>query len=206
MDAKSSDLCKHIRSELDSLEPWQQTVLVMIYESGKGEASRWFRYWQVLPSRVDHILINWSQKELKELQGCSVLNRIGKEETDRAFAERILPMIKRYPNLFGIYAKQFKSPDANAFILELAHSLAGVMMAYAFDVEEDSFLLSDSDSGDSLQEYEDDDEVKTIKGMVPLADMLNASGAKHNVSPLMVYIDSMLLTFARPVSAMGNVR
>ena len=206
MDPKSSDLRKYIQSELDSLDPWQQTVMVMIYESGKGEESHWFRYWQVLPSRVEHILINWSHKELKELQGCSVLSRIGKEETDRAFAEHIIPIVKKYPDLFGIYANRFKSPDANILILELAHNLAGVMMAYAFDVEEDPFLLSDSDSGDSLKEFEDDDEVKIIKGMVPLADMLNASGAKHNVSPLLVWTEGMILTFSRPVSAMGNVR
>ena len=181
MDAKTSDLRKRIPAELNSLEPWQQVVLVMIYESGKGESSRWYPYLRVLPQRIEHILINWSDEELKELQGSSVLGKIGKEDASRALEAQMLAVVKKHPDIFGVYADGFRGPNAKTCLLELAHNMAGVMMAYAFDVEEDSFLLSENDTDDLLTEYQDEEE-NIIKGMVPLADILNASGAKHNVS------------------------
>lgn len=182
MDVKTSDLREHIPTELSRLESWQQTVLVMIYESGKGESSLWYPYWQILPDRIDNILINWSDEELRELQGSAVLNRVGKEEANQALETFMLPVVKKHADLFGTYADAFKGSSAKEFLLDLANRRAGLMMASAFDVEEDSFLHSDSRSGDSSSDEDDEGEEHSLKGMVPLADMLNASGAKHNVS------------------------
>ena len=205
MDAKSSNLRRHISSQLKALEPWQQIVLVMIYEFGKGEGSRWYPYLQVLPDRIDHVLVNWSDEELRELQGSAVLAKIGKEDASRELEATILPVVIEHPDLFGTYAEVFKSTEAKNFLLDLAHRMAGVMMAYAFDLEEDAFLISESDSGDSLREGDDDDIISILKGMVPLADMLNASGPKHNVSSSMRRPTTLQAYYCRPASAMVSV-
>ena len=180
MDARTSDLRKHIKDELRSLEPWQQMVLIMIYESGKGEGSRWYPYFQVLPERADDILMNWSDEELRELQGSAVLGRVGKHDVDAQFEKAILPILAKNHDLFGAFAEDFKGPHASKFSLELCHRLSGIMMAYAFDVEDDFWV--ESENGDIADAFEEDEDEDFVKGMIPLADMLNASGAKNNVS------------------------
>ena len=181
MDAKSSDLRQHIAPDLKALEPWLQTVLVMIYESGKARDSKWYPYLEVLPHNIDHLLINWSDEELAELQGSAIRARVGKEEADREVEKCLLPIVMRHPDVFGTHAKDFKSSDCKNHIMKLAHQMASVMMAYAFDVRHWAFLISNSDSSESVLEDEEEED-EPAKGMVPLADMLNASGPKHNVS------------------------
>ena len=187
MDARTSDLKKYIPTELKSLDTWQQITLVMIYESGKGEESFWYLYWKVLPKRVDNILMNWSEEELDKLKGSTVLNKIGKEQTNKDIEKHMLPVVKRHADIFGAYAEGFKGENALAFLLDVAHRMAGIMMAYAFDVAEEFFELFDGEPRQNNEEPEDEfeeDDEHFMKGMVPLADMLNASGPKNNVRKL----------------------
>ncbi|KAK5004156.1 Ribosomal lysine N-methyltransferase 4, partial [Cryomyces antarcticus] len=52
---------------LDGLGPWVSLILVMMYEYLKGPESRWWPYFDVLPSKFDTLMF-WSSDELDELQ------------------------------------------------------------------------------------------------------------------------------------------
>jgi N-lysine methyltransferase SETD6 len=164
-----------LREELTDLDPWLQLVLVMIYESGKGNSSEWYPYLDILPREFD-TLVYWSDSELRELQGSAVLQKIGKASADLVFTESLLELARKNPQLFGEYAPRLASADARVFLLETAHRMATLVMAYAFDLEKD-------EHGEQADEFGfvSDEEDDPPKGMVPLADMLNADGDKNNV-------------------------
>ena len=148
-------------------------VLVMIYESGLGGKSAWWPYLRLLPTNFD-TLVYWLPSELAELQGSAVLKKIGKEGADESFRTVLLPLVSSHMDLFGEYASALGGPEKEATLLQVAHRMATLVMAYAFDLEEE---VRTRDGEDSLI-----DEASQPKAMVPLADMLNADGDKNNVS------------------------
>ena len=117
----------------------------------------------------------WSDTELAELQGSSVVSKIGKAAADEAFIKTLLPLATKYADLFGIYAADFKALNSKELFLPVAHRMATLIMAYAFDLENEENAKPDDDG------FVSDDEGNLSKGMVPLADMLNANGTKVNV-------------------------
>ena len=148
-------------------------VLVMIYESGQKENSTWWPYFNILPEELD-TLMHWTPNELAELQGSAVVKKIGKKEADAAIIKQLLPIVQKQSTLFGDYATAFTGVHAEAQFLKVAHRMATIIMAYAFDLEEDRVN----------EDWQDDiSEVPSLpKAMVPLADLLNADGDKNNVS------------------------
>ena len=117
----------------------------------------------------------WSDTELAELQGSSVVSKIGKASADETFVKTLLPLARKYADLFGIYAADFKALNSQELFLPVAHRMATLIMAYAFDLENEENAKPDDDG------FVSDDEGNLSKGMVPLADMLNANGTKVNV-------------------------
>ncbi|MCJ1247206.1 hypothetical protein MMC30_004420 [Trapelia coarctata] len=174
LSASSSDLKEQIPNELAVLDPWLSLVLVMIYESSKGRASRWWQYWEVLPHEFD-TLVYWSPTQLAELQGSAVVSKIGKEDADKAFIASLLLLATKHAELFGAYATTLADPDAERGFLTLAHRMASLIMAYAFDIEGEEKAEEADENG-----FLSDDEENPPKGMVPLADMLNANGDRNN--------------------------
>lgn len=68
--------------------------------------------------------------------------------------------------------------DAIDNLLDAAHRMGSIIMSYSFDLEvvgEKKGSDEDSDSDD------EDEEGKFYKGMVPMADMLNADADRNNV-------------------------
>ena len=164
---------------LEHLDAWNSLVLVMIYEDGLATKSKWWPYLNILPREFD-TLIYWSPEELAELQGSAVLDKIGKKDADMSFKKSLLPTVIRDAELFGQHAQAFAGPDAEIALLELAHRMATVIMAYGFDLESGSTSSSeygedDGADGSSQCAYE------LNKGMVPLADLFNADGDLNNV-------------------------
>jgi N-lysine methyltransferase SETD6 len=64
-------------------------------------------------------------------------------------------------------------------IIALAHRMGSTIMAYAFDLEK---VTGEEIEGDDEGFVSDDDDVTMPKGMVPLADMLNADADRNNVA------------------------
>lgn len=175
LNVETSRLQKLLPQELQNLDEWLSLVLVLIYEYGQGEQPAWRPYLDILPARFDTLAF-WTPQELEELQGSAVVKKIGREEADETFKSRLLPIVTVHPDIFGDYAPAFRGPHAESVLLELAHRTATLIMAYGFDLEAEQ---PDTDSEDNeSQDY------RLPKGMVPLADMLNADGEKNNVSPL----------------------
>jgi SET domain-containing protein 6 len=160
------------------LGPWLSLILVMLYEYLNGDASNWSPYFSVLPTEFNTLMF-WSEDELAELQASAVVGKIGKEGADEAFTEQLLPVIKEFAETFFAgdeRAKQRAEEMRDARNLELMHKMGSLIMAYAFDVEPAN-PRKDVDEEGFAEEEEDE---ALPKGMVPLADMLNADADRNN--------------------------
>ncbi|KAJ4286859.1 Ribosomal lysine N-methyltransferase 4 [Collariella sp. IMI 366227] len=161
------DLDKYDDSDEDgssSQDSWTLLILVMMYEYLQGDASMWKPYLDVLPVAFDTPMF-WSPAELSELQASAVLGKIGKEEADEMIRSKILSVINTYQHIFFLRGQALNESQ----LLELAHRMGSAIMAYAFDLDKD-----DGDEADEEDEWIEDKEGRTMLGMVPMADMLNA--------------------------------
>jgi N-lysine methyltransferase SETD6 len=174
---KTSRLNQILADELKDLGPWLSLVVVMIYEYSLGEQSKWNQYFQVLPSTFDTLMF-WSDEELSELQASAVVDKIGKRDAEEDIFEKVLPLVRAHPELFPpVNGVMSYDDDTGAqALLELAHRMGSLIMAYAFDIEKPEEEESDGEDG-----YLTDDEEQLPKGMVPLADLLNADADRNNV-------------------------
>ena len=138
-------------------------MLVMLYEHGQGSASVWKPYFDVLPSEFD-TLMYWDESALDELEASAVVGKIGRGKADDMFTRRVWPIVQDQPGIFGFG------------VAVEEQEVVRLIMAYAFDIESDREKEVDEEGYVS----EDEDEYSP-KGMVPLADMLNADAHMNNV-------------------------
>lgn len=70
-------------------------------------------------------------------------------------------------------------------VIEWGHKMASVIMAYSFDVQRPGAGDADTamDDEEDIDDVEEADPGNAFKGMVPIADMLNAD-VDNNVSEL----------------------
>ncbi len=151
-------------------------VLVLMYEFLQGETSPWKPYLDMMPTRFETPMF-WSPDELRELQASSALvNLIGKDEAEEKIRKEIIPVVREYERVFFPNGAGWLNRDA---LMALAHRASSVLQAYSFTVDEDGGDDGNND-GDALAE----DGIPPLKrGMVPMADMLNAD-AESNVRAL----------------------
>jgi SET domain-containing protein 6 len=178
MNVYTSGLRKHAQ-EVRTLGSWPAAIVTLIFEHGKGESSKWWPYFQVLPETFN-TLVYWSSEELAELQGSAVLQKSDKASIERMVDDEILPFVVKHHTLFGTHADAFGGPAGREALLPLVGRMGTLIMAYAFDIEKPEMAEEADEDG----YVSDDEEGDSGKGMVPLADMLNADGdEKNNVSP-----------------------
>lgn len=115
----------------------------------------------------------WSSAELAELQGSLVLQKVGKDDANSAFLQILLPVVKEHAHLFGEYGPAFGGPDAESFLLDVAHRMGSLIMAYAFDLQSEAAEEGYEDDFSALHELP--------KAMIPVADIFNADGEMKNV-------------------------
>ena len=157
------------------MDTWSSLILAMIYEDGLEAKSHWWPYLKILPTDFD-TLIYWSSAELAELAGSAVLAKIGKLQAEESFVKILLPVVQSHSSIFGKYATAFRGPAARATLLQLAHRMATLIMACGFDLEDETPSEDfEEAAGSSQSAYE------LNKGMVPLADLLNADADLNNV-------------------------
>lgn len=147
-----------------ALDSWSALVLVMMYEFFLGDQSKWKPYLDVLPDSFDTPMF-WSDEELSHLQASAVVNRIGKASAEDMFRTRLIPAIRQNPDVFAA-SRDYGDHD----LIKLAHRMGSTVMAFAFDLENDG-AAADDDEADGWVE---DQEGKSMMGMVAMADMLNA--------------------------------
>lgn len=146
------------------LDSWSSLILVMIYEFLRGAESNWEPYFSILPEFFDTPMF-WSDEELEVLQASPVRGKIGRNDAVEMFRVKILPVIRSHASVF---ANSQTCSDEE--LINLAHRMGSTIMAYAFDLENDE----GHEEEDEDEEWVEDREGKTMMGMVPMADMLNA--------------------------------
>lgn len=148
----------------EPLDPWLKLILPLIYEHHEGSASQWQPYLDVLPTKFETPMF-WTQDELAQLQGSSLLDRIGKAAAGEMFSSKLIPIIRSHSSIF-----KAASAMSDAEIVNLAHRFGSTIMAYAFDLQKDD----DEHVDDAAEDGWTEDREGQQLGMVPMADMLNA--------------------------------
>jgi len=151
----------------------------MLYEYRNNGASNWSPYFNILPTEFNTLMF-WEADELEQLQGSAVLHKIGKAAADEMFKTQLVPVIREFSQVFfsgDPNAREHAEQMAELHNLELMHKMGSLIMAYAFDVEPTNAQREVDEEGYAT---EDEDEALP-KGMVPLADMLNADADRNNV-------------------------
>ena len=120
----------------------------------------------MLPSDFDTPMF-WPPADISELQASALVAKVGKQEADEMIITKILSVVRTHEHVF--FAPTAPRLD-DAQLLELAHRMGSTIMAYAFDLEKDD----DTDEAGGDDEWVEDREGKTMLGMVPMADILNA--------------------------------
>lgn len=147
----------------------------MMYEYLR--TTTWKPYFALLPTQFDSLMF-WSDEELAELQGSTVLSKIGRDEADQAFVETVKPLVEKHANVFG---------DPKDYSAELFHRMGSLVLSRSFHVdskpENDDEEKEDEDSDDEEEEREDVADV----AMVPFADILNAKSGADNVRTSLLY-------------------
>lgn len=153
----------------------------MLYEHANGPASNWAPYFDILPTENEfNTLMFWSEDEIAELQGSAVVNKIGKESAHETFTEQLLPVIHEFASVFfsgDPRARQRAEEMRDEKNIALMHRMGTLIMSYAFDIEPTSPNSKEVDDEGFAEEEEDE---ALPKGMVPLADMLNADADRCN--------------------------
>lgn len=182
---------------------WVGLILCMMWEEAQGNQGKWITYLASLPTQFDTPIF-WSDEELRELQGTVVVDKIGRDEAERDYHEKLAPAIKTRPDLF--------SPDQIDawYTLHRYHITGSRILSRSFNVErwegeveqdaeyapeqdsnEDARAntsigsamdVDDSGDGGELVDEEssdrdsDDEEIEDTSdiAMVPMADILNA--------------------------------
>ncbi|KAG2101297.1 uncharacterized protein F5147DRAFT_313989 [Suillus discolor] len=182
---------------------WVGLILCMMWEEAQGNQGKWITYLASLPTQFDTPIF-WSDEELQELQGTAVVDKIGRDEAERDYHEKLTPAIKTRPDLFP-------SDKINTwYTLHQYHITGSRILSRSFNVErwegeieqeaehvteEDSnedtqantsvgSAMDVDDSGDgggavgeeSSDRDSDDEEIEDTSdiAMVPMADILNA--------------------------------
>lgn len=166
------------KATFDHLGPWLSLILVMLYEYLNKDASNWAPYFAVLPSEFNTLMF-WSDDELAQLQASAVVHKIGRQSADESFRTELIPAIKEFASV--IFAGDAQAQEKAAEMesdqgMMLMHKMGSLIMAYAFDVEP---AHSQKEIDEEGYASEDEDEALP-KGMVPMADMLNADADRNN--------------------------
>ncbi|KAJ7451845.1 SET domain-containing protein [Mycena galericulata] len=179
---------------------WVGLILCMMWETAQGSDSRWSKYLESLPATFDTPMF-WSDLELKELDGTSVVGKLGKADAERDFKDKLLPMVESRPDIFPAE----KLPIY--YTLEIYHVMGSRILSRSFDVEKDDpeeepeedgapadtslgsamdvdepqdEPKSDHDGASEPDNDSEDEEEPSGVAMVPLADMLNARYGSEN--------------------------
>ncbi|KAJ4321275.1 N-lysine methyltransferase setd6 [Fusarium piperis] len=173
--------------EAPRLDSWSALILVMMYEYLQGEKSPWKPYFDVLPSAFDTPMF-WSESELDQLQASHMRHKIGKADAENMFRKTLLPIIRNNSSIFG---GENRSDDD---LVEIAHRMGSTIMAYAFDLEND-----EDEEEEEADGWVEDRDGKSMMGMVPMADILNAD-AEFNAH-VNHEEESLTVTSLRPIKA-----
>ncbi|KAK7209155.1 hypothetical protein V2G26_016333 [Clonostachys chloroleuca] len=184
-ESEAMDVDGDVSPQLDS---WSSLILIMIYEFLRGQGSQWKPYFDVLPEEFNTPMF-WSDSDLDALQASATRGKIGKSEAEKMFRSQLLPVIRSNQ---GVFMSSEHRTDEE--LIGLAHRMGSTIMAYAFDLENDEDREDEEEDG-----WVEDRDGKSLMGMVPMADILNAD-AEFNAH-INHGEESLTATSLRPIKA-----
>lgn len=170
----------------------------MMYEYLR--TSTWQPYFALLPTEFDSLMF-WSDEELAQLEGSTVLGKIGREEANETFDETVKPFVEKHAAVFG---------DASEYSAELFHRMGSLVLSRSFHVDSKPDADNEDDDEDSDDEEEEREDVADV-AMVPFADILNAKSGADNVHSFADLVSLTLeklnsATLCRPASSTSRQR
>ncbi|KEF58217.1 SET domain-containing protein 6 [Exophiala aquamarina CBS 119918] len=193
----TSSIPASLLEPLTEIGAWSPLIVTIIYEYLRREQSPWYPYFRVLPTTFDSLMF-WNHQELTELQASAVVNKIGKSSAEESWKTSIIPLMLQHPDLFPLPPVTTEVDKSNQLI-NLAHMAGSLIMAYAFDIDRDDTNSESDDEARGEDDWEEDDEAAPLKGMVPLADMLNADADRNNAK-LYQEPDFLVMKATKPIS------
>ncbi|KAF9010631.1 hypothetical protein BDQ17DRAFT_1234041 [Cyathus striatus] len=217
------------------LEPWKQQrlhkgwaglILCMMWEEANGPSSKWSEYFATLPEKFDTPMF-WDAVDLQELKGTSVVEKLGKEDAERDYAQILLPAVQSRPNLFR------RDDIPRHYSLEKYHIMGSRILSRSFNLEPSDMEDDENDNigntstdcamdvdqdgrsdfphldheesrpeedVDAEEEEDEDDDDTSETAMVPMADMLNARYGSENAK-LFYERDELRMVSTKPIRA-----
>lgn len=180
-DMKDGDEAGTSPSPSPGQDSWTTLILVLIHEHLRGAASPWRPYLDVLPASPADFRtpMFWAAPQLAALQASPVAAKVGRAEADDMIRTKIVPVVRAHEDVFYPPAQQEQEQQQQKQrldedeLVQLAFRMGSVIMAYAFDLEKDEDEKDDENEDDD-DGWVEDREGKTMLGMVPMADVLNA--------------------------------
>ncbi|KAJ3507304.1 hypothetical protein NLJ89_g6379 [Agrocybe chaxingu] len=109
---------------------WSGLILCMMWEAAGGSHSKWSAYFESLPTSFDTPMF-WNDEDLAELKGTSVVDKLGKDQAEKDFAEKVLPAVLSRPDLFN-------SQDIpTKYTLETYHLMGTRISSRSFTLEKE---------------------------------------------------------------------
>lgn len=187
--------------EDNAQDSWTTLILILIHEHLLGPASRWYPYLSVLPASTEELNtpMFWTPSELATLQASPVASKVGHDDAEAMIRSKILPVIRAHEDVFFPAGAPTAKPTDDGLV-QLAFRMGSVIMAYAFDLDNDA----DSDAAGERQEggeesdgWVEDRDGQTTLGMVPMADILNADASFN--AHIEHGTDALTATSLRPI-------
>ncbi|KAH7339918.1 hypothetical protein B0J17DRAFT_657309 [Rhizoctonia solani] len=141
-----------LKSKLTSTEweslgkGWAPLILCMMWEAAKGSESIWDGYLANMPIRFDTPMF-WPISELEELRGTSIEEKIGREDAEKDYIERVAPLLKVCPTAliltrvdpcFQVTTRPILPSHLDThYTLEQFHIMGSRILSRSFLVEED---------------------------------------------------------------------
>ncbi|KAH9485074.1 Ribosomal lysine N-methyltransferase 4 [Psilocybe cubensis] len=116
---------------------WAGLILCMMWEAAQGAQSKWCSYFEMMPTTFDTPMF-WSEDELAELKGTSVVDKLGKDDAEKTYAEKVLPAIQSRPDLFA------QEDIPTLYSLDVFHMMGTRIQSRSFTVEKDESELADA--------------------------------------------------------------
>lgn len=160
----------------------------------------WGPYFDVMPTTFDTPMF-WKERDLRELKGTSIPDKLGREEAEAAYFQIALPFICSHAELFLIGGQADRKGDARDdqdliarhYSLDKFHVMGSLLLSRAFhlkgpnasnegdkdgvqgaETNENDSASNASSSDDNDEDNEEGEEDIEDVSMVPMADMLNA--------------------------------
>ncbi|KIK69268.1 hypothetical protein GYMLUDRAFT_214349 [Collybiopsis luxurians FD-317 M1] len=124
---------------------WSGLILCMMWEAAQGSESKWAPYLATLPISFDTPMF-WDDSDLKELEGTSVVEKLGKTDAEEDYNNKVVPAIQTRPDLFPPESIPFH------YSLEQYHLMGSRILSRSFDVERPPSADADADANDENPE------------------------------------------------------